>query len=30
MFGGIGALLVTGTWAAIFPDLRKADKLTGD
>ena len=30
MFGGIGALLVTGTWAVIFPDLRKADKLTGD
>lgn len=27
VFGGIGALLVTGTWAKIFPDLRKADRL---
>jgi MFS family permease len=27
VFGGVGALLVTGTWAKIFPDLRKADRL---
>lgn len=26
--GGAGALLVTGAWAALFPALRKADRLT--
>lgn len=30
VFGGVGALIVTGVWAKIFPDLRKADRLTGD
>jgi hypothetical protein len=28
LFGGIGALVVTGVWARIFPTLRKADRLT--
>jgi MFS family permease len=27
LFGGIGSLLVTGVWAGLFPDLRRADKL---
>ena len=27
MFGGVGALVVTATWAKLFPDLRKADRL---
>ncbi|HEX3365985.1 MFS transporter [Phenylobacterium sp.] len=27
LFGGIGALIVTGTWAGLFPALRKADRL---
>jgi MFS family permease len=27
IFGGAGSLLVTGTWAGIFPALRKADRL---
>ncbi len=27
--GGIGTLIVTGAWAAMFPDLRKADRLDG-
>jgi MFS family permease len=27
LFGGIGSLLVTGAWAKLFPDLRKADRL---
>jgi MFS family permease len=27
VFGGIGALLVTGLWARLFPALRKADRL---
>jgi len=26
--GGIGALIVTGLWSALFPSLRKADELT--
>ncbi len=30
VFGGVGALIVTGTWSRLFPALRKADKLTGD
>jgi MFS family permease len=28
VFGGIGALVVTGAWAAMFPTLRKADSLS--
>ncbi len=28
-FGGIGTIIVTGGWAWMFPDLRKADKLDG-
>ena len=28
IFGGVGAIIVTGAWAKLFPDLRKADKLT--
>ena len=28
LIGGIGALVVTGTWAVLFPRLRKADELT--
>jgi MFS family permease len=27
IFGGIGALAVTGLWAALFPGLRRADRL---
>jgi MFS family permease len=27
LFGGIGALVVTGVWAGLFPALRKADRL---
>jgi MFS family permease len=27
LFGGVGALVVTGTWAGLFPALRKADRL---
>lgn len=27
IFGGIGSLVVTGTWARMFPSLRKADRL---
>ena len=27
LFGGVGALIVTGLWAKLFPDLRKADRL---
>jgi MFS family permease len=27
LFGGVGAIVVTGTWAALFPQLRKADRL---
>jgi MFS family permease len=27
LFGGIGALVVTGAWAILFPTLRKADRL---
>jgi len=27
LFGGIGALLVTGVWSGLFPALRKADRL---
>ena len=28
--GGIGALIVTGLWAWLFPNLRKADELTAE
>ena len=28
IFGGVGALIATGLWARLFPDLRKADRLT--
>jgi MFS family permease len=27
IFGGVGALMVTATWAKLFPALRKADRL---
>lgn len=27
VFGGVGSMIVTGTWAKIFPALRKADRL---
>lgn len=27
LFGGVGSLAVTGLWAAIFPELRRADRL---
>jgi MFS family permease len=27
IFGGVGALIVTGVWAGLFPALRKADRL---
>ena len=27
VFGGVGALMVTGIWAKLFPDLRRADRL---
>ena len=27
LFGGVGALIVTGAWAKMFPALRKADEL---
>jgi MFS family permease len=27
LFGGVGALVVTGSWALLFPSLRKADRL---
>ena len=27
VFGGVGALVVTGAWAKMFPELRKADRL---
>ncbi len=30
LFGGIGTLIVTGTWAGLFPDLRRADLLDPD
>ncbi len=30
IFGGVGALIVTGLWSRLFPALRKADSLTGD
>ena len=27
VFGGVGALIVTGLWAQLFPALRTADRL---
>jgi MFS family permease len=27
LFGGVGSLIVTGAWAGLFPDLRRADRL---
>ena len=27
LFGGVGAVIVTGAWAGLFPALRKADRL---
>jgi hypothetical protein len=27
VFGGVGAIVVTGSWAWMFPALRKADRL---
>jgi hypothetical protein len=27
LFGGVGAIVVTGLWAWLFPALRKADRL---
>jgi MFS family permease len=30
VIGGIGSLIVTGTWAILFPQLRGADKLTAE
>ena len=30
VFGGIGTLIVTGAWAAMFPALRRADRLDGE
>jgi MFS family permease len=29
VFGGIGTMIVTGTWAWAFPALRRADRLDG-
>lgn len=29
VFGGIGTIIVTGSWAWMFPDLRRADRLDG-
>lgn len=29
VFGGVGTIIVTGTWAWMFPALRKADRLDG-
>jgi MFS family permease len=30
VFGGVGALAVTGLWSVFFPSLRKVDQLTAD
>lgn len=30
IFGGLASLAVAGTWAALFPGLRRADQLTAD
>lgn len=28
IYGGIGSLMITGIWSALFPELRKTDQLT--
>jgi hypothetical protein len=28
ILGGLGTLIIVGLWAWLFPELRKADKLT--
>jgi MFS family permease len=30
VYGGIGAMVVAGSWATLFPVLRKADQLTAE
>jgi hypothetical protein len=30
IYGGIGSLMVTGLWSALFPELRRADQLTAE
>ena len=30
IYGGIGALVVSGVWATFFPSLRHADELTSE
>jgi presenilin-like A22 family membrane protease len=30
IFGGVGSLVVTGAWAALFPALRNADRLDSE
>ncbi|HTM76557.1 MAG TPA: MFS transporter [Devosia sp.] len=30
VYGGIGSLMITGIWGVLFPELRKADKLTSE
>lgn len=30
IYGGIGSLIVTGLWSVLFPELRRADKLTAE
>jgi len=30
IYGGIGSLIVTGLWAVLFPELRRADELTAE
>jgi len=30
LVGGLGALAVAGTWAVLFPELRRADELTAE
>jgi hypothetical protein len=29
LLGGVGAMVVTGVWAKLFPVLRKANSLSG-
>jgi MFS family permease len=30
VFGGLGTIVVTGLWAWLFPELRRADRLDGE
>jgi hypothetical protein len=30
VYGGMGAIVVSGLWASIFPSLRHADRLTAE